>query len=271
MNQDQVKQLLLELDRKIPDFSLIFSGKKSNKVDGLYYPDRQEIIIHNKNFTDDSQLIYTAIHEFAHHLHYSRSPVPVSTRAHTSAFWDILHKLLFKAEEMGLYSNSFKKDSRFTALTKKIRREFLETNATLMKELGKLLEQAFALCQENNLCFDDYVDRELLLHRTAAKILMKMSTMNINPKIGYENMKTVAGVRDDAARARAEEAFSEGMTPDMVKTEIRSQSKPGDAMSTLMEERDRIERSIDNLTKKLAKIERRINEMRHEQNGRGKK
>jgi len=62
MNQDQVKELLLTLDKNVPDFSVIFSGKMSGKVDGLYYPDRREIIIHNKNFEEDGQLIYTAIH-----------------------------------------------------------------------------------------------------------------------------------------------------------------------------------------------------------------
>lgn len=271
MNQDQVKELLLALDKNVPDFSVIFSGKKSGKVDGLYYPDRREIIIHNKNFTEDSQLIYTAIHEYAHHLQHARSPVPISSRAHTVAFWDILHKLLFAAEEKKLYSNIFKKDERFTSLTKKIRSEYLNANGSLMKELGGLLEQAFALCQENNLSFDDYVDRELLLHRSAAKVLMKMSLMNLNPKIGYENMKTVAGVKDDAARLRAEEAFAGGMTPDMVKAELNPRKMSGDAMNVLMEERDRIERSIDNLTKKLAKVERRIQEIKFEDGHRGKK
>lgn len=270
MNQDQVKELLLTIDKNAPDFSVIFSGKKSGKVDGLYYPDRREIIIHNKNFNDDSQLIYTALHEYAHHLHHSRSPVPVSNRAHTSAFWDILHKLLFLAEEKGLYSNVFKKDDRFTSLTQKIRSEYLQANGSLMKELGALLEKAYALCLEQNLSFDDYVDRELLLHRSAARLLMKMSAMNLNPKIGYENMKTVAGIKDDGTRARAEEAFEGGMTSDMVKTEIQAQKRPGDAMNVLMEERDKIERSIDNLTKKLAKIERRIQELKYEDRSRGK-
>lgn len=271
MNQDQVKELLLTLDKNAPAFSVIFSGKMSGKVDGLYYPDRQEIIIHNRNFTEDSQLIYTAIHEYAHHLHHARSPVPVSSRAHTIAFWDILHKLLFSAEEKGLYSNIFKNDNRFTSLTKKIRGEYLQANGSLMKELGSLLEQAFALCLELNLSFDDYVDRELLLHRSAARMLMKMSAMNLNPKIGYENMKTVAGIKDDAARARAEEAFAEGLTSDMVKAEINSQKMPGDAINVLMEERDKIEHSIDTLTKKLAKIEHRIQELKFEDRGRGKK
>jgi len=271
MNQDQVKELLLTLDKNVPDFSVIFSGKMSGKVDGLYYPDRREIIIHNKNFEEDGQLIYTAINEFAHHIQHSRSPVPISTRAHTNAFWDILHKLLFSAEEKGLYSNIFRKDDRFRSLTNKIRGEYLQANGSLMKELGALLEKAYALCLELNLSFDDYVDRELLLHRTAAKMLMKVSAMNLNPKIGYENMKTVAGIKDDAARARAEEAFTEGMTSDMVKAEINSYKKSGDAMNVLMEERDKIERSIDTLTKKLAKIERRIQELQFDDRSRGKK
>jgi hypothetical protein len=61
------------------------------------------------------------------------------------------------------------------------------------------------------------------------------------------------------------------MTADMVKAEIKSQSRPGDAMNVLMEERDRIERSIDSLTKKLAKVERRINELKYDEKSRGKK
>jgi hypothetical protein len=271
MNNDQVKEQLLALDGDVPDFTVILSGKKSSKVDGLYYPDSKEIIIHNKNFTEDSQLMYTAIHEFAHHLQHARSPVPVSTRAHTNAFWNIFHKLLFLAEEKGVYSNIFKKDGRFTDLTKKIKANYLAANGELMKELGGLLEQAYALCEEQNVSFDDYVDRELLLHRSAAKLLMKMSAMNINPKIGYENMKTVAAIKDDEARFRAEESFVSGMSSDMVKAELSRKNSPDNAMTQLMEERDRIERSIDNLTKKLAKIERRINDMKYEATPRGRK
>jgi hypothetical protein len=263
MNQDQVKEKPLELDRNVVDFSLIFSGKTSKKVDGLYYPDRKEIILHNKNFANDNQLLYTAIHEFAHHLHHTRSSIPVSTRAHTNRFWDIFHKLLFLAEEKKIHVNIFKKDKRFEELTKKIRGNYLVENGNLMKDLGGLLEQADALCRELNVCFDDYVDRELLLHRTTAKLLMKIHSMNISPKIGYENMKTVASIRDDSARAQAEEAFTGGMTPDMVKAEFTSRNKSDETLAVLLEERDRVGRSIDNLTKKLAKIERRIDELKY--------
>ena len=83
MNQDQVKEKLLAIEDAPLEFSVIFSGKRSKKVNGLYKPDTREILIHNKNFqggsggekaqgataTADNLLIYTAIHEYAHHLH----------------------------------------------------------------------------------------------------------------------------------------------------------------------------------------------------------
>ena len=67
MNQDQLADKLRTL-ADVPPFTLVFSGKKSKKVDGLYKPAEREILIHNKNMSGDSDLIYTAIHEFAHHI-----------------------------------------------------------------------------------------------------------------------------------------------------------------------------------------------------------
>ena len=264
MNQDQVREKLLILDSTADDFRVIFSGKTSKKVDGLYYPDRKEIIIHNKNFTDDSQLMYTAIHEFAHHLQHVRSVEAISTRAHTIRFWDIFHKLLFSAEQKGVYVNIFKKDEQFVRLTRKIRENYLSANGHLMKELGALLADAFELCNKHNASFDDYVDRELLLHRTTAKLLIKINSFNIRPDIGYDNMKTVAGITDGAARAHAEAAFGEGKTSDMVKTEFISRNRPDETFELLVRERERIERSIELLTRKLAKIERKISEMKYD-------
>ena len=68
MNQDKVKEILLSLRDTSLEFSVTFTGKESKKVNGLYKPDTKEILIHNKNFKNDNQLVYTAIHEYAHHL-----------------------------------------------------------------------------------------------------------------------------------------------------------------------------------------------------------
>ncbi len=265
MNQDQVKQRLLQLDDDAGDFSVIFTGKKSRKVDGLYYPDRREIIIHNKNFTTDDQLIYTAIHEFAHHLQHVRSVEPISTRAHTVRFWNIFHTLLFAAEKMGIYSNIFKREPRFAEITRTIRDNLLSANGDLMKELGRLLTVAYDLCREFNASFEDYVDRELLLHRNSARMLMKIHAYGIRPEIGFENMKTVARISDDSLRARAEAAFAGGNTPDMVKAEFAESRNQGGSLDMLMRERERIERSINNLTLRLARVEKKISELKRDE------
>ncbi len=258
MNQDQVKEILLKLDNSVGDFSVVFSGKKSNKVDGLYKPESREILIHNKNFPDDNPLIYTAIHEFAHHIHLSGSHGVVSARAHTGKFWEIFHRLLYLAEEKGIYSNIFRKDDRFVRLTEKIKEKYLNVDARLMKELGALLLEALNLCLEHHASFDDYVDRELKLHRRAAKSIINIHSRDINPDIGYENMKIVARVSDSDEMRRAEEAFLKGDSPDMVVQEYISKKVPEDMLDRLLYEKTRTEESIERLKKKLSGIEEKI-------------
>ena len=57
MNVDQLKEKLLMLEPNAGDFLLVFSGKTSKKVHGLYKPETKEIIIHNKNFNEDHRQV----------------------------------------------------------------------------------------------------------------------------------------------------------------------------------------------------------------------
>ena len=98
--------------------SVVFSGKQSKKVNGLYKPESREILIHNRNFKGDNALVYTAIHEFAHHIQFTKGEGKVSIKAHTNVFWNIFHNLLVQAEDKGLYDNIFRSDPDFIALTK---------------------------------------------------------------------------------------------------------------------------------------------------------
>lgn len=268
MNQEQVKEKLLRIDGDVSEFTVVFSGKKSRKVDGLYHPDSREILIHNHNFADDNALMYTAIHEFAHHIQFSRSSAPVSSKAHTTQFYDILHRLLFEAERKGIYQNVFKADPRFTELTQRIQESFLSVNGKLMKEFGQILIEAHTLCRETGTSFEDYLDRELGLNRTTAKTIIKMHSMDINPDIGYENMKTVASIRDPEMAKMAEEAFLEGRSPDMVKAEFTTrprQNSEGGAIDQLVSEKGRIEKTMERLTARLVEIEQKIHDLSSEQ------
>jgi hypothetical protein len=263
MNQQQVKEKLMELNSEVPDFAVIFTGKKSRKVDGLYRPESKEILIHNKNHENDNQIMYTAIHEFAHHIHFSTSAVPISTRAHTISYWNIFHTLLYQAEELGIYKNIFNTNGEFLTLTRKIRQEILVKNGHLMIEFGSLLREARALCEKYKVSFTDYLDRILNVPRASARSIIKVHSLNINPEIGYENMKTVSAIHDEMEREQAVEAFLAGHSPDMVKMRFKNKPEENNPIATLEKEKKSIQKRITSLTVKLQEIEKRIKELSH--------
>jgi hypothetical protein len=272
MNQDQVKEILLSIEDAPVEFQVIFSGKKSAKVNGLYKPDTREIIIHNRNFSfegkqDDNLLLYTAIHEYAHHLHACSRGGKLSARSHTAEFWAIFHRLLEKAEAKNIYRNVFADSPDLAALTEKIRDKYLAENGKLFKELGEQLLKAHELCEAIGARFEDYVDRVLCIPRTAANMAIKMFQYDLNPRLGPDNMRFLAGIRNDDDRTAAEKALVGGKSPDMVKTAVRggalSASPPQkeDVKTRLEKEKTRLERTITNLSRRLDEVERELEEL----------
>ena len=261
MNQDQLADKLRTL-ADVPPFTLVFSGKKSKKVDGLYKPATQEILIHNKNMTGDSDLIYTAIHEFAHHVVSCQSGnITLSSRCHTAQFWATFHQLLKKAEETGIYNNPFKSDQTFIQLTRRIKENFLKKNGAIMKDFAKVLNEARDMCIERHLSFEDYVDRELGMEKTTANTLLRIEKYDVTPTIGYDNMKTVAAMKDDHKREAAVQAFMEGESSASVKTSIVRPVAKVEKVSPvdhLEAEKLKIEKAIESLQKKLQIVDKMI-------------
>jgi hypothetical protein len=259
MNQDQVKAKLLSIADAPAKFTVIFSGKKSKKVNGLYKPDSREIIIHNKNFSDDDNLLlYTAIHEYAHHLHACSRGGMLSTRAHTSEFWAIFHDLLEKAEAGGVYKNVFTGSPELIDLTKTIRKKYLYQNGSLVKELGMYLLKARELCDVIGARFEDYIDRVLCIPRIAAKMAVKMYQYNLNPSVGSDNMRFLAGISNEEERSAAENSLLTGKSPDSVKIQTRHKPEKEDPKDRLEKEKLRLERTISSLNKRLKEVEEEL-------------
>ena len=263
MNQDQVKEKLLAVEDAPMEFSLVFSGKKSRKVNGLYKPETREIIIHNRNFgqgaTADNLLLYTAIHEYAHHLHACSCGGRLPVRAHGPEFWAVFHALLEKAEAKKIYRDVFADSPELMSLTDTIRREFLLENGSLVKEMGRHLLKAHELCTGLGVRFEDYVDRMLRIPRTAANVAIKMFNFDLNPETGADNMRYLAGIRGGEERRAAESALLGGKSPDTVKAAVRSrQSGDGDPLVRLEKEKLRLERTIDSLSKRLEEVKREL-------------
>jgi hypothetical protein len=87
---------------------------------------------------------------------------------------------------------------------------------------------------------------------------MKAHRQDLDPRVGFENMRQLTAIRDDGARAQAQAALLAGRTPDMVKAAYGARPKPKDARTELEEERSRIRRTITRLQERLKEIERRL-------------
>ncbi|HAP44056.1 MAG: hypothetical protein A2087_01580 [Spirochaetes bacterium GWD1_61_31] len=258
MNQDQVKELLLRIEGPKTEFRVQFSGKTSPKVNGLYKPLSREILIHNKNFQNDNQLVYTAIHEYAHHLHSELRPHLPGARSHTNEYWNLFHGLLDKAESLGLYHNVFADDQDFSALTSRIR-QLLPQNGELMLNLGALIIEAEQLCRQKGVRFEDYLDRVLNLPRLSATAAMKASAFQVPADLGWDAMKLVAGIRQPESRSAAIDAFRAGKSPDTVKAMLKKPAPGDDDPRTHLErERQRLERTIQTLQARLDQVENQM-------------
>jgi len=263
IDKEAVKQKLLAIEDAPLEFTLIYSGKKSKKVNGLYKPASREIIIHNRNFNSDNAgqnlLLYTAIHEYAHHLHACSRGGTLSARAHNSEFWAIFHSLLEKAESKKIYSDVFSVSPELLKLTEVIREKYLGKNGELVKEMGKHLLKAHDLCTGIGVRFEDYVDRMLRIPRTAANMAIKMFEYDITPEVGADNMRFLAGIRDDDNRKAAESALVKGKSPDTVKIQVRDKNKKDeDPLALLEKEKQRLERTIETLNKRLEEVKKEL-------------
>ncbi|MDR1785073.1 MAG: hypothetical protein LBR23_01220, partial [Spirochaetaceae bacterium] len=258
-----VKEKLLALEEPELEFSVIFSGKKSKKVNGLYKSNTREIIIHNRNFEagspeGDNLLLYTAIHEYAHHLHACSRGGTLPARAHNAEFRAILHGLLEKAESLGLYRNVFAGSGELSKLTGIIREKYLKENGELLKDLGAQLLKARELCEAAGGRFEDYLDRSLCIPRSAANLAIRMHQYNLDPRTGPDNMRFLAGIRNEDDRQAAEAALIKGSSPDKVKIALRSQKSAQDPVKELEREKQRLERTIASLTNRLEEVEEKL-------------
>ncbi len=262
MNNDNIKSILLSIKESSIEFTVTLSGKASKKVNGLYKPETREIILHNKNFKSENQLIYTAIHEYTHHILHEEFLERTkglgtmhSCRSHTTEFWARFHELLEIAEQKGLYVIGLDESPELAELTKEIQEKYLEQNAKLMTEFGKLLVKAHELCLAANIRYEDYVDRVLKLPRTAAKTITKISSANINPSVGFENMKMIASITNVQKRQEAEQQLLSGKSPDRVRSIMKKKADETDIKEQLIKEKNRLEKTINQLTSRLELIE----------------
>lgn len=267
MDNEKIKSLLLELEQPSIDFTVIQTGKESKRVNGFYKPDTHEIFLHNLNFDSENMLVYTAVHEYTHHLltiqkQENDPSYGKVCKVHTQEFWAKFGALIELAEQKGFYKIGWEENEELKNLTDDIKRNYLEKNGQLMQEFGKKLARAWELCKQSNIRYEDYIDRVLCLPRNTEKDLRKVSAMDINPAIGFENMKVVASVKKKDERANVEQQFVEGgKSPASVREMMKQKAmmaRQEDPKSKLEREKSRLEKTIAQLTQRLEIVEENL-------------
>ncbi len=268
MDNEKIKQILLEIQDTKIDFTVVLTGKDSKRVNGLYKPDTHEILLHNKNFKTDNQLIYTAVHEYTHHLiteeqteSIGDGAVVKNTKIHTKAFWTKFHELLEIAEKKGYYVLGLENAPELEKLTEEIKKNYLEQNGKLMQEFGKLLMKAHALCETANIRYEDYIDRILCIPRNTAKDISKVGLIPVNPAVGFDNMKMIASIKKPEDRNIAEQQILAGKSPDTVRSLMKKKSEDADPKTKLEKEKNRLSKTINQLKQRLELVEESLANM----------
>lgn len=264
MTNERIKEILLDVAPSEIDFSVIQTGKESKRVNGFYKPDTHEIYLHNLNFKSDNMLVYTAVHEYTHHLvtiekQENDPSYGKACKVHTQEFWAKFGDLLKIAEEKGYYSIGWESNAELKSLTEDIKTNYLAKNGELMQEFGKKLARAMELCKEADIRYEDYIDRVLCLPRNSEKDIRKVASVEVNPAIGFDNMKVVASVKKKDDRAEVEQQFVDGgKSPASVREMMKqkaAETRGSDPKTKLEKEKSRLEKTIAQLTQRLEYVE----------------
>lgn len=247
MNNEQIKELLISLEDTDKDFSVTQSGKESKKINGFYKPGTFEIIIHNKNFTTENQLIYTAIHEYTHHLinckHIEKGE-KLPARSHSTEFWAKFDDLLEIAISKNLYKRE-RSESLSTLISeaKEIDKEIVK----LQKKLGLLLKEIEKKSEEENVRFEDVITHDLNMTRTTAKKCVESNF--VNSDCGQSELETILKT-NSKKRMEVELSISNGKTINQAKHNS-TQSKESNPIDKLSKEKNRLEKTINQLQQRL--------------------
>ncbi len=261
MTNDQIADFLQRIRPTPHPFTVIQTGKKSKKVNGLYKQDSAEILLHNRNFTSPQDMLRTAIHEYAHHLHFNSETPPHPRRPHDRRFWALFHDLLAEAEKKKIFVDVFRTDAEFKDLTKIIREKYLKPHAAFLRELGESLQRAENLCRDRSLSFRDYLERELGLKLPTARLAMALNRERLPDEITPDQARTVLNLPHEE-RPRAIEELQSGATESQVlgrsgRSESTDPAAPS-RLQVLQQRKNRLESLIKKYQNDLQKLEAEI-------------
>lgn len=209
LTPDLLKDVLTRVRPERVPFTVVFSGESDRRVNGYYTPSRREITVNDRNFSTDPDIIFTALHEYAHHISMTELGVS-SASAHSPVFWATFHELLAIASDLGIYNYPFKAE-KFSKVTETLNGLIAESGDIAIR-IGRALVDAAELCKASGVRLDDYVMRELKQNPAWSKACMGAFFSSAPAQLGPDNQKLLASIRNPYTRRRIEKGLLAGMS-----------------------------------------------------------
>lgn len=244
MNNESIKEMLLSLSECSLDFSVCMTGKESKTVNGLYKPDTHEILLHNKNFKNDNLLIYTAIHEYTHHLICCKNGSTSNGKVHTTEFWVLMDELLEKAVEKKIYKRE--RSEKLTNLINNARQIDCEITQ-LKKKLGKILSEIQKESTEEEVRFEDVLTHDIGLKQSTAKKCMAAEIcVPDDVSCGQDKMDVFikAVKKDSSVKEKLKKAVSENKSAEQLNAIVSASPKNESQYDKLVKEKGRLEKTL---------------------------
>ena len=255
MINEEIKSNLKKLFDCKEDFTVTQTGKKSNKVNGLYKPATHEIFLHNLNFNTSNELMYTAVHEFTHH--YLTTEKGDKGGRHNGLFWATFYDLLEKAISYGFYERTRSEETqKLIDEAKEIQKAIIDAQ----RKLGETLSKIYESCDRNNERIEDVIEHDLQITRNKSKEYLKMRNSDTNSD---EMAKVINSAKDVMIKAAAQKAADEGKTVEQVKQIAKAKPVDDDLESpeSLRREEKRLETTIERLNDRLIQVQETLRSM----------
>jgi hypothetical protein len=255
MTEEQVHERLLQVYEGSEPFSVTFN-RLPKTIWGKYFPYTRSIVVDRCKMANDTMLMYTALHELAHHICY-QDKGQESLRAHTKLFWGIYHNLLDRAEEAGIYERS--SDAAVTALVERAKAKDREA-AALQRELGGILEALWEVCEEKGVRVEDVLERQVGLSRKTWKAMLGAASLR-----GQEGIELLG--QDAQERAVRLQNKDEGLRElfkgylagrSMAQLDMGKEPRDVDPLKKLEAEKAELDRKIQRLQERLFVVTGRI-------------
>ncbi|MBE3065155.1 MAG: hypothetical protein IMZ69_09085 [Spirochaetes bacterium] len=253
MTEAQIKTLLCAIRKPPRDFEVTLTHRANKRINGTYYMDRALIKINDRNFTRDSVMLFTAIHEYAHHLQYCAR----EKTSHNREFYALYHDLVDEAIEKKLLEEQPTTDAIQKAETEV--KELLRQHVELERRIAAKLIDLHNECALNSVNPEYWTERRLQLPHNGQRPFLKT-------RDGSEGIEQADYINADAMRVctkgpAAELALREGKTIVQAQTAAMAPEEELDPYEALKKEKEQIAERIVKLEDRKDRVEGRMRQM----------